>query len=88
VKDDARPNTIQYGMTEHAPAIPKGSCAGSNRLWPLRIRRMLDPVPGERAGSERRAPSRRIATRAGEKGKGEAVEVKRANRTEVNAQWI
>jgi len=49
---------------------------------------MLDPVPGERAGSERRAPSRLIAARAGEKGKGEVVEVKRANRIEVNAQWI
>jgi len=49
---------------------------------------MPDPVPGERAGSERRAPARLIATRVGEKGKGEAAEVKRANRIEVNAQWI
>jgi len=49
---------------------------------------MPDPVPGERAGSERRAPSRLIATKAGETGKGEVVEVKRANRIEVNAQWI
>ena len=49
---------------------------------------MLDPVHGERAGSERRGPSRLIATRVGEKGKGESVEVKRANRIEVSAQWI
>jgi hypothetical protein len=90
VNDDARPNTIQYGMTEQSTLRQSQREAvlvvtGSTPLafvgcWI----RPLASGPGANAAP----PARLIATRVGEKGKGEAAEVKRANRTEVNAQWI
>ena len=73
--------------TEHAPAIQE-SCADRNRLGLRGIRRMLDSIQGEPPGVSTASLFVGKQPGSAKQGKGEALEVKRANRTEVNAQWI